>query len=193
MGLPLDWIGRLLARHEIRLFRTVQSIEGVPRLVGTWGVTGLVHEYVEGRPLAKGDSVDDRFFPRLADMLRQMHAAGVAYVDLEKRENILLRDDGGPALIDFQISWHLPANRGGKTSVNRLILHVLQQSDQYHLLKHWRRLKPEQLASEELARSFKAPFWIRWHRAVFRPFTQLRRRVLVLLGARESASGRSPG
>jgi len=193
LGLPMDWLGGLLARHEVRLYRLTQAVEGVPRLIGPWGLTGFVHEFVEGRPLAKEDRPDDRFFPRLSAMLDEIHARKMAYVDLEKRENILLGTDGMPFLIDFQISWHVPLNRGGGTWMARLILGILQSSDRYHLLKHWRRHRPDQLETEKIADSYQAPFWIRWHRAVFRPLTRLRRQVLVWLGARSSTTGRSPG
>jgi hypothetical protein len=192
-GIPMAWIGHSLTKHEARLYQIAESVDGVPAFVGRWGPTGLVHQFIEGRPLAKGDQVDDDFFPRLTAMLDHMHARNVAYVDLEKRENILLGTDGRPYLIDFQISWHVPDNRGGRTWVARTILEVLQQSDRYHLLKHWRRLRPDQLEGNVVARSYAPPFWIRWHRAVFRPLTLLRRQMLVWLGARTSASGRSPG
>ncbi|MBN2560950.1 MAG: hypothetical protein JXQ75_08475 [Phycisphaerae bacterium] len=193
LGIPMNWIGGFLARHEARTYQLMHSIQGVPRFVGLWGQTGLVHEFIEGRPLQREDVPDDRFFPRLREMLNEIHARDAAYVDLEKRENILLGDDGAPFLIDFQISWYLPARRGGRTWLARLILSTLQASDHYHLLKHWRRLRPDQLETGKIADSYRAPFWIRWHRAVFRPLTRLRRHVLVCLGARTSATGRSPG
>ncbi len=193
LGFPLRWIGRYLSNREARLYERVQSVPGVPRYLGSFGPTGFVHEYVEGRPLAKGDLPGDDFFPALAETLDRIHALDVAYVDLEKRENILLGEDGRPYLIDFQISWHWPASRGGRFWPLRTILRRLQHSDRYHLLKHWRRMRPDQLSDDQLAASYKAPFWIALHRGLFRPFTQLRRRVLVRLGARSSAAGRSPG
>ncbi len=192
-GFPLNWIGRLLARHEARLYNLTQSIDGVPRFLGHWRDTGIIHEYVEGRPLARSDRPGDDFFPRLAAMLEAIHRLDAAYVDLEKPENILLGEDGSPHLIDFQISHHLPVNRFGNTEINRLILRVLQQSDRYHLLKHWRRLRPDQLAERPELTTDAIPIWIKLHRLIFRPMTQIRRRILVLLGARTSAKGRSPG
>ncbi len=192
-GLPLRWIGRYLSSREARLYQRVQSVPGIPRYLGRVGPTGFAHAYVEGRPLAKGDRPGDDFFPRLAEMLDRIHALDVAYVDLEKRENILLGEDGRPYLIDFQISWHWPAGRGGRRWPLGAILRKLQHSDRYHLLKHWRRIRPDQLSDDQLAASYKAPFWIGIHRFLFRPFTQLRRRILVRLGARSSAAGRSPG
>jgi len=190
-GLPMAWVGRFLKRREAYLLVFTQSIPGVPRFWGDWGQTGLVHEYVAGRPLGRNDRVNDEFFPRLAAMLDQIHALDMAYVDLEKPENILLGEDGRPYLIDFQISWH-PA-RSGRSSAGRKILHILQAADRYHLLKHWRRIRPDQLSPEQIAESRRAPFWIAWHRAVFRPITKLRRQVLARLGVRSSAHGRSPG
>lgn len=193
LGIPLDWIGAFLAKRESRLFRLLSSVDGIPRLVGRWGRTGIIHEFVEGEPLAKDTPLSDDFFPRLRAMLVEIHARGMAYVDLEKRENILVGTDGRPYLIDFQISWHLPPNRLGDTWIARWVLSVLQSADDYHLLKHWRRLRPDQLGPEQIARSHRPPFWIAWHRHLFRPLTMLRRRVLVLLGERSSHKTRSPG
>lgn len=192
-GMPLTWLGGILMRHEVRMYRLVQAIDGVPQIIGRWGATGFTHEFVDGRSLAREDLPDDRFFPRLSAMLDEIHAKNAAYVDLEKRENILLGADGAPYLIDFQISWHVPRNRGGRTWVARLILDVLQAGDRYHLQKHWRRLRPDQLEAGKIADSYRAPFWITCHRALFQPLTRLRRHVLVWLKARTSATGRSPG
>ena len=191
LGLPMQWCGRFLAGHEARLYAIAQGIEGIPRLVGMYGTTGFVHEFVPGRPLTKDDRLDDDFFPRLERIIDQVHALDAAYVDLEKRENVLRGDDGRPHLIDFQISYHLPENRGGNSQLARFVLKMLQQSDKYHLYKHWRRLRPDQLTEAQAAEAI--PIWIRLHRAIFRPITLMRRQILVWLGARSSIRVRSPG
>lgn len=192
-GLPMSWTGRFLANHEARLFHLMRGIPGVPAFRGWFGPTGILHDYVEGRPLQKEDTVSDDFFPKLSALIDAVHARGAAYVDLEKRENILLGDDGLPHLIDFQISWFVPANRGGEVWPFRMIRDILQASDKYHLIKHWRRLRPDQLAGSQIDGSYRPPFWIRWHRTIFRPLTLLRRQILVWLGARDSIKVRSPG
>lgn len=191
-GVPLIFVGVFLARREARLLNLARGIKGIPECPGIVGKTGLVRGYVEGAPLKKGDRPNDEFFPRLSKMLDELHAMGMAYVDLEKPENILLGIDGRPYLIDFQISWHV---KGwiGRSWLFRRILGVLQTSDRYHLMKHWRKLRPDQLDPEQFEKLGRPPFWIRWHRRVFRPVTVARRHVLVWLGARESARGRSPG
>ena len=57
-------------------------------------------------------------------MLNAMHERKVAYIDLHKRENILVNERGDPCLIDFQISvawprW-LPAGTYDGASARRL-------------------------------------------------------------------------
>src|SRR5205814_1206669 len=106
---------------------------------------------------------------------------------------ILMGNDGHPYLIDFQISWQLDSRRGGRLALFRWLLRLLQSADRYHLLKHWRRARPDQLTAEQVAQSYRAPPWIAWHRMVFRPLTLMRRWVLVLLGERASTRIRSPG
>jgi serine/threonine protein kinase len=183
-GVPMTWLGRLLTRHELRLYRYFDDLPGIPRVLCEYGDNGFVHVYVEGHELRKGERLADDFFPQLAALLDQVHARDAAYVDLEKCENIIVGDDGRPYLIDFQISWHWPAERGGRTRPTRWILQVLQRSDAYHLLKHWRRFRPDQMSEEQLTASRRPPIWIAWHRLLFRPFTLLRRRILEHLGAR---------
>ncbi|QDV89203.1 serine/threonine protein kinase [Phycisphaerae bacterium RAS2] len=193
MGIPLSFIGRYLARHEARLYTAAQGIEGVPRFLGRYEKTGILHDYVEGAPLSKDGTLADDFFPRLEALLGEIHRRGIAYVDLEKRENILLGDDGRPHLIDFQISWRTGDGFFGRSWPARRILATLQSADRYHLYKHWRRMRPDQLNPAQIDETYQAPVWIRWHRFFFRPLTLLRRQILVWLGARDSARVRSPG
>jgi hypothetical protein len=192
-GIPTNWIGKLLCGHEARLLKLTQGIAGIPKFVGYWGPTGLAHEFVEGQPLKKGDRPGDDFFPKLSKLLEDLHRLEVAYVDLEKPENVLVGEDGNPYLFDFQISWHLPANRLGRCGPAKWVLGILQGSDRYHLFKHWRKLRPDQLDASVLNDARHIPIWIRWHRGIFRPITLFRRQILVWMGVRSSIRVRSPG
>jgi len=178
LGLPMAWIGRLLVKHEARMYALVDGIPGIPRLIGRWGDNGFAHEFIEGHELVRREGVNDAFFDRLTALIRELHRRDAAYVDMEKRENILVGDDGKPYLIDFQISWHLPPNRGGRTWPARLLLRALQDADDYHLLKHRRRQRPDLMSPSELAASYEPPLSISWHRVLFRPWTRLRRKAL---------------
>jgi hypothetical protein len=177
-GFPMRPLGRWLARREWRHYRALDGVVGVPRVIAMWQEHGFVHEYVEGHPLRRNEWVNDEFFPGLAALLAALHARDMAYVDLEKRENILVGDDGRPYLIDFQISFALTTKALGRSRVARFLLRRLQESDIYHLLKHRRRHRPDQLSPDEIEASYRRPVYIDLHRVFFRPWTLLRRQTL---------------
>ncbi len=178
LGVPMAWIGRLLIRHESRLYALVDGIDGIPKFVGRWGDNAFAHAFIPGHQLTRNEFVNDEFFDRLSDLIYELHRRDVAYVDMEKAENVLVGEDDRPYLIDFQISWHLRPNRGGRTSLARFVLRVLQDADRYHLLKHRRRQRPDLMSPADLAASYTPPLSISWHRYLFRPLTRLRRRAL---------------
>ncbi len=188
--LPMRWLGRLLAAREHRFMERLAGIEGIPVSLGPVCVAGrplanaVCHEYITGHPLAEHERVADDFFPRLVALLAEVHRRGVAHVDLHKRENILVGDDGGPHLIDFQISFALPSRPRWLAAAFVGVLRVLQQSDDYHLFKHRARHRPDQLGAAGADIDSARPWWIRAHRAVAVPFRSTRRWLLTRLGIR---------
>ena len=177
-GVPLQWAGRLLARREIRLYRAVQDLPAVPALLGPVGPAGFMHAFVPGHPLGRREEVSDTFFDELLTLVRTLHARHIAYVDLNKRQNVLVGDDARPYLIDFQISLLLPAVGWCGWPPVRWLLARFQHGDIYHCLKHKRRLRPDLLSAAEQELLGRLSPWIRLHRWVARPLTHLRRRVL---------------
>ena len=188
--IPLKWVGRLLARREEAAFKRLAGIDGIPRLLGRWGPTGIVREYIDGHPLAKGERVPDDFHERLRELIGQVHRRKMAYVDLEKCENVLIGDDGKPYLFDFQISWYFPARWGGDSWPLRRLLRWFQVGDQYHLVKLQRRTRPDQLTAAELAASYRKPWYVHAHRFFSWPFTWARRRVLDRVDPRRKVGER---
>lgn len=180
-GVPLAWLGRGLTSREARLYAAFADLAGVPDFAGRIGDDAFAHVYVEGRPLKKGDAVDDAFFPTLEALMEQVHAREAAYVDFEKRENIIVGDDGKPYLIDFQISFKRPSGFIGRLWSTRWLLRKLQASDRYHLLKHWRRFRPDQLDEATMSLAQHVPNYIKWHRTLTRPLMNFRRQALAKL------------
>jgi hypothetical protein len=185
LGLPMKWLGRRLARREARFLALLADQPLVPDACGPVSVDGrsaphaVAHEFVPGRPLSRNDVMPQQFLCDLDRLLKDLHARGAAYVDLHKRENILIGDDGRPRLIDFQISVRLP-----KTGLLGAALRILQHCDRYHLSKHAQRLQPDQGRASLKVSRLGPPLSIRLHRSCAVPFRKLRRRFLVLLGVR---------
>src|SRR5439155_12745132 len=143
------------------------------------GATGFLHEFVPGQPLSKERPVPDRFFEKLLELMAELHRRDIAYVDANKPENILLGEDGLPHLIDFQISWDL--HELGDNFINRWWLGRLQQSDVYHVLKHKKRLRPDQATPEEIAAVKNRGALIRLHRFITKPYFKIRRSLFQRL------------
>lgn len=177
-GLPLSWIGRLHSWHESAVFGAVDDLEVVPRFTGRWKKHGITHEFIEGHPLEKGERVADDFFPRLEAGLNEIHRRGLAYVDLEKCENVLVGVDGRPYLFDFQISWRWPFALWRERWPVTWIGKRFQAGDRYHLTKLKRRTRPDLFTPEQLAAARQKPFLVRLHGSLARPLTLLRRFVL---------------
>ncbi|MEA2709919.1 MAG: hypothetical protein QOF78_2520 [Phycisphaerales bacterium] len=181
MGFGLEIIGRFLCRREMRFYNALAALPNVPRIIGAVGTTGFLHAYIEGNPLSKDRPVPDTFFDDLERLMHEIHGLRIAYVDANKPENILLGDDGRPHLIDFQISWDL--HELGNTWLNRWWLRRLQQSDIYHVLKHKKRLRPDQLSEGERAIVENRGLLIRLHRIVTMPYKRIRRTTFKRLRA----------
>ncbi len=182
-GIPMSWLGWLLARRESRMLAILADEPLVPNPCGPVLIDGrelrtaTAHEFVAGEPLRIRRNVNAAFFAEIGLLLERVHDRRIAYVDLHKSENILVGDDGLPHLIDFQISICLP-----RIPPLGWLLVMLQESDRYHLEKHkiW-YAPPGSLGNHD---ALRRPWWIVAHRMIAIPFRTFRRRLLTWLGVR---------
>ncbi len=185
LGCPLDWAGRWMAEREVRHYRLLQDTGGVPRLLGRVGRSALVHAWVPGTDLLdRRTPVPDDFFDRLERLVADLHARNMAYVDMNKPDNVLVAEDGRPVLIDFQISWAPRLDRGPLRGLKRRLLALLQEADRYHVRKLKRRFRPDLMTEAERAAAKRPPWFLRIHRLVGAPLRDLRRKFLEWVGAR---------
>ena len=188
--IPMSWLGRRTARNERNVLEQLAGLDGIPALAGLVSMGGPVldhavaREYMAGHPLGNREAVPDTFFSELKRLLQEMHARRTVYVDLHKRENIIVSERGKPCLIDFQISICWP----GWLPTGPLF-RIFEHSDDYHLMKHWARCRPDLCGMNSSEVQKHIPWWIRAHRLIARPFRELRRRLLVRVGVR-SGKGR---
>lgn len=190
LGLPMRWLGRRLAQREAAFLRRLTGVAGVPAACPAVYEDdkrcdhAVAHAFVPGEPLGPHHDVDDHFFPRLRALLAAVHYRGMAYVDLHKRENILVSEQGEPYLIDFQVCFGVWSKRWARTCVGKQVLRALQEADCYHLAKHVTQHRPDQWEVLASLNGGQRPWWINAHRVIAVPLRQLRRRLLTWLGIR---------
>jgi len=178
-GLPLIVIGKWLCWREVHFYQRLSDLPNVPKVLGRVGPTGFVHEYVAGKPLSSDRTIPDDFFDRLLELIDLLRQRGIAYVDTNKPQNILLGDDGLPHLIDFQISWD--SEWWINKPLSRWITKKLSAEDGYHVLKHKKRLRPDRLTPAESEKTERRSWLIRLHRLVSKPYFLFRRRLFKRL------------
>ena len=181
-GFPMGWLGRLLARRENKMYERLADLpnvaEGFSEVMADEQRmrNAAAHEYIEGHPLRWYDNVDDSFFDKLESTLKELHSRSIAYVDMNKSENVIVDQNGNPCLIDFQISVRWP-----KIWPVSWALRMLQHSDLYHCEKLKLRFRPDLVPEGKQSK----PWWIRLHRKIANPFRAFRRGLLVKLGIRK--------
>jgi RIO-like serine/threonine protein kinase len=136
------WLARYLLKREAKVLAALEGFAGVPQLLRHDRDT-LVRSYLAGEPMHKARPSDPDLFKQAASLLRRLHRAGVCHNDLAKEPNVLVLEDGNPALIDFQLAWYSP--RRSK------LFRIAAREDIRHLLKHKRTYCPERLTSRERA------------------------------------------
>ena len=140
------WWARLFARRaaarEARALRRLDGIDGVPALLG-WDGHELLRSYIAGAPMQHAAPREPAYYRQALRLLAQLHRRGIVHNDLAKEPNWLVREDGRPALVDFQIAW----TRGRRGRLFRL----LAREDLRHLLKHKRTYCPQALSARQRA------------------------------------------
>lgn len=146
----LRWVARRLLAREARSLAVLKTEKRVPNLIQV-EPGHLEREYIDGVPMQVGKPADLEYFRAASRLLRRLHRAGVVHNDLAKEPNFLLTADGGPAIIDFQLSWFAP-RRGA-------LFRLLAREDIRHLLKHKRTYCPDALTVRERA-ILDSPSWL---------------------------------
>ncbi|HET7358704.1 MAG TPA: RIO1 family regulatory kinase/ATPase [Rhodanobacteraceae bacterium] len=145
------WWARAFARRaaarEARALQRLQGLDGVPQLLA-WGDGTLLRSFMEGAPMQEGRPVDPGYFREALRLLAALHRRGVVHNDLAKEPNWLVRADGRPGVVDFQLAW----TRSGWPRRRRgALFRLLAREDLRHLLKHKRTYLPQRLTARERA------------------------------------------
>ncbi len=126
------WVARRLLARERRALARCAGLDGVPQLLDApGGAEVLERTHLDGEPLHRCTQLPIDFFERLEELVAALHARGVAHNDLHKEQNIIVRSNGRPGLIDFQLA---SVHAEGSSALARRALDDLR-----HVAKHRRR------------------------------------------------------
>jgi predicted Ser/Thr protein kinase len=135
-------VARWLAGREARSLAASAGLSDVPRLLA-WDRGVLLRSWLPGRPMQEARPRDPGYYREALRLVCRLHRAGVVHNDLAKEPNWLVKEDGDPALIDFQLAW-APRRRGR-------LFRALAREDLRHLLKHKRYYCADRLTERQRA------------------------------------------
>jgi hypothetical protein len=153
-------LGRLLVRREVRAYRRLQGVAGIPRLWGRIDAFAFAVEFVPGRDLShfKAGEIPGSFFRLLLELLDRVHRAGVAQGDLHHRD-VLVGPGPAPFLVDFSTAVFLSPGSG---PLGRRLFGAACGADRRAALKLAQRFAPGTLAPGEVFELEHPPAWYRY-------------------------------
>jgi len=139
-------LGLWLIHKEWKIYSQLKGVHGVPQAIERIDRFAFAMEFVPGRPIERGETLQPSFFPHLEQVLREVHKRGVVHLDLRHKGNILISEKGEPFLIDFNSSFYYKE----KGLFRRFIFPILRWVDHGGLLKLKERIAPELMTHEEM-------------------------------------------
>jgi hypothetical protein len=146
-------LGAFLATREAAALRRAEGLSGVPRMIALPRRWILVLQHLDARSVTgldeqeRADLLTPVFFKRLTSLIAQLHDRGIAHGDLEKLDNILVTDEGEPAIVDFAA-----AIMSGLNPFAALLLPYIQQNDRRAVYKLKSKYAPRLLTEGEDAK-----------------------------------------
>ena len=144
--LERNLVGRVVIGREIRAYRALFGIEGIPSQFKRLSPFSIAIEYLEGRDL--GDIVRGEIGPgiirQFEDIVEELHERGWVHLDLQRRSNILLVD-GKVFVVDLASAIH----PGGLLLVGRCLTRLFGFADRLSLVKMKSIYAPELMTARE--------------------------------------------
>jgi serine/threonine protein kinase len=132
-GLALSFHRRML-RHEYEVYKKLGDFDGAPACYGLIDNQYLVLEFIDGRTIRTKRPLDeDEFNAKLFDYIKIMHAKSVAHMDLKRKDNLLVKADESPCILDFGAA---VIKKPGFHPFNQYHYQVAKQFDYNAWIKH---------------------------------------------------------
>lgn len=162
--LPKAWLvrntyGRRMIRREFAALDRLAGVRGVPQDAFLIDRLAVAYRFMAGTTLAfsAAGELPASYFEALERMIGEIHARGLAHLDIRYRQNVLVLADGSPGVLDFQSCVRLD----GKPPWLR---ELLVQVDLGGVYKHWLQKSPATMDEQRLAvyreHARRRRFWV---------------------------------
>jgi hypothetical protein len=151
-------LGQVVVAREVRAYRRLGELSGVPRLIGRIDALALAVEKVDGKQLGRHpdrSTGGPEKLARLREIIDRIHATGMVHWDLRARENVLVTPSGEIFVLDFASAVCL---RPGSLA-HRLLFSCFKQIDESAYLKWKRILEAGPFTDRERAMVRRHDFW----------------------------------
>jgi predicted Ser/Thr protein kinase len=144
--LERNLVGRMVIAREIRAYRALAGIDGLPSQFKRLSPFSIAVEYLEGKDL--GGIVRGEIGPgavlQFESIVEELHERGWVHLDLQRRSNILLVD-GKVFVVDLASAVH----PGSIPVVGRCLTRLLGFADRLSLIKMKNIYAPELITARE--------------------------------------------
>lgn len=139
-------VGRMVIGRELRAYRALAGIDGLPSRFKQLTPFSIAIEYLEGRDLGGIDrgEIGPGVIRQFEDVVEELHERGWVHLDLQRRSNILLVD-GKVFVVDLASAFH----PGSLPLVGRCLTRLLGFADRLSLIKMKSIYAPELMTARE--------------------------------------------
>jgi len=97
-------VAPLLVWRETKALKKLKQVSGIPNLLSVPDKRAILMQHIPAEQIVKLNKIKpvwEDFYPRLLQLINQMHQAGVAHCDLRSPTNTLVTSEGEPVLVDL--------------------------------------------------------------------------------------------
>jgi predicted Ser/Thr protein kinase len=144
--LERNLVGRLVVGRELRAYRALAGIDGLPGQYKRLDPFSIAIEYLDGRDLGGIDrgEIGPGVIKQFEAVVEELHERGWVHLDLQRRSNILLVG-GKVVVVDLASAFH----PGGVPLIGRWLTRVLGFADRMSLIKMKSIYAPELMTASE--------------------------------------------
>ncbi|MEA2061077.1 MAG: RIO1 family regulatory kinase/ATPase [Thermodesulfobacteriota bacterium] len=140
-------LGRFLIEREYKILKKLHPCNGTCDNVVRINSFSLRYRYIKGQKLSsfsrQGRTLDEKFFKKLENAVKEIHACGIVHLDLRNGSNIIVSEQKNPLIIDFNSSLNLNLIPG--TTLKTLLKNI----DLSGVYKYWAKINPGTLKKEK--------------------------------------------